>query len=537
MSNGAKNIFLGVDIGASSVKISLLSREKGGRMKLLKAVCEEYGSSSESGPQYQPEMLSYILKKFLRNERWLKNIKVGISIAGQAAFVRLVTIPETDPKKLRQIVHYETQQQIPFPMEDVVWDFQVYSRQNGQLSVLLAAVKKELILSILSVAQECQFDVDFIDVSNWSVYNCLHYFIPEIEKALILDCGAKTTNIIVINDEKIWTRSLPIGGEDITEAVAARLKVNYETAEKYKKEKGSILMLYYGKESTHDEEEQKIAEAITSVLTDLTNEIVNTLNFYKSQETASLEFDKVLLTGGVSKLKYIDRFFYNSLSLPAIKIDYFSTLNVHPDIDISLCEFLGASIGSALRGMAKTAINIDLLPEEHRRIKDFRPKIPMVFSVLVIVLLILFGIAGSLFNKVGLKRTAIHKIKQQVLAYQKNETNLRQVEHDINTYQNSLRDISACFKGKFSAMLMLNSLAEVLPDAVWIEEMQADWEIGTLNLKGSCEGTLDQIGVFEQRLKDKSIFSSVNINEVGKQDDGKVGFAMNIALPIRGSNE
>jgi Tfp pilus assembly protein, ATPase PilM len=233
----------------------------------------------------QAAAVSVILKKFLRKEKDLRTIRTGIAIAGQSAFVRMVKVPATASQKLRQIVLYETQQQVPFPIKDVVWDFQIYGRDKNNLSVLLAAVKKELILSVTAVARTCGLEVEFVDVSNLSLYNCLQYFYRDLSQTLVLDLGAKTTNIVVINGGKVWTRSLPIGGEDITEALSRALSVERAEAEQIKKDHGKAVLLYFGQKSTVDTQEQKIAMAITGVLTDMTNEIVKTLNFYKSQHS------------------------------------------------------------------------------------------------------------------------------------------------------------------------------------------------------------------------------------------------------------
>ncbi|MFH2137158.1 MAG: type IV pilus assembly protein PilM [Candidatus Omnitrophota bacterium] len=530
MSISGKHLFLGVDIGASAVKICLLSKEPGGRLKLLKAVCEEYGSSSDTLPQYQPAMLGYILKKFLSKEKVLKNIKTGISIAGQAAFVRLVDIPVTAPKKLRQIVLYETQQQIPFPIKDVVWDFQICGKDNNQLSVLLAAVKKELITSILDITEECGLDVEFVDVSNLSVYNSVQYFSRNLQNTLILDCGAKTTNIIVVDSQKIWTRSLPIGGEDITEAIASSLNMDRITAERIKKEKGKILMLYYGKENYESEEEGKIAETITNVLTDLTNEIVNTLNFYRSQADSPMDFRKVLLTGGVSKLENIDKFFENSLSIPAEKVDFFSVLNVHPDVDVQKNEFLGGAIGAALRGMGRSAVNINLLPQEQLRINRFAKKKPFIIASVVFLLLILVSSNIFIFKKYFLNRRYFDKVELAVTQYQRNEKNQEQIQAEISGYNKRVEDMSRAFVNKYSAVNTIESLAQAMPDSIWIKSLTANWEKDSLELHGYCEGPLVEIGTFQESLKQKDNILDASIVTVGKEEAGKIGFSMRVSL-------
>ncbi|MCP4650240.1 MAG: pilus assembly protein PilM [PVC group bacterium] len=537
MSNLEKNLFLGIDIGASAVKIALLSREKGGRLKLLKTVYEEYGSSSDAGPQYQASVLEYILKKFLRQEKKLKNVKTGISIAGQSAFVRLVNIPVTAPKKLRQIVLYEIQQQIPFPMNDVVWGYQVYGRDKKQLNVLLAAVKKEFVMSILRVAEDCALDVEFMDVCNLSLYNCLHYYYPDLKDTLILDCGAKTTTIIVSDSRKIWTRSLPIGGEDITEAIAASLNVDRFAAEKMKIEKGKILMLYYGREKQQAEIEEKAAEAITNVLTDLTNEVVNTLNFCRSQDKTEFNLRKVLLTGGVSKIENIDKFFENSLALKVEKIDYFDALSVHPDVNVGLNEFLGASIGSALRGMRRFVVNINLLPEEQLQIKSFKKKRPFIIASAGFLFLMLFVCNIFIFNKYFLNQGYVNEAAEQVFQYERSEKRQKQLEEVGAGYENTVALMSETFQRKYVAVLTIGYIAAVMPETIWIDSLEADWNGGSIGLRGFCSGDLEDVGLFQESLNGKDEFKEVQIGTVGKDDTGIINFSLALKLKKAINNE
>ena len=123
-----KNFSIGIDIGAGGIKLVLLERSKEQGIRLLHAEFESIDNFDQQESHDQAAVLDYLLKKFLRKEKNLVNARVGVSIAGQSAFVRLVRIPMTSPQKLRQIVLYETQQQVPFPIKDVVWDFQVCSK-------------------------------------------------------------------------------------------------------------------------------------------------------------------------------------------------------------------------------------------------------------------------------------------------------------------------------------------------------------------------------------------------------------------------
>ena len=531
MFAGKKDLFLGIDIGAGALKIVLLAKEKNDTMRLLKAVCWEYEESiSELNPADQLAKAGYFLKKFLRDEKVLRNVKAGISIAGQSAFVRLVKIPVTAPQKLRQIVLYETQQQVPFPIKDVVWDFQIYGRDKKQLSILLAAVKKELINSILNIACEYSLEVDFIDVSNLALYNSLQYFYRDLKETLIIDCGAKTTNVIVANAGKIWTRSLPLGGEDINDALARVLKIDRKLAEKLKKEKGEVLMLYYGKEAFEAEQDYKIAEAITGVLTDLTNEIVKTLNFYKSQHASDMNFRKVILCGGLSKIKNIDKFFENSLSVRVEKMDYFNFLKFDPKIDMQVNEFLGPAIGLALRGNGMAPLNINLLPTEHLQYKRMKKKIPYVLGSFVMIFLLLLGFFSVSLNKYYSLKDYLEVLGRKAALFKANEKTLKDADDHIRRYTEKIKVMRETLSAKHALVFMLEDIALAMPGKIWIKSLNFDLEKNRIALEGISANDLDSIGDFQQKLQKKTMIKNVKIKTVGKGSNNIMSFSMSILL-------
>lgn len=531
MSKITGNLFLGIDFGSSGIKIALLNKEKGGRLKLIYSAYEPY-DHTPAGPNGQDryELIGYLLKNFLRKGKNLSKAKIGISIAGQAAFVRMVKIPIISPRKLRQIVLYETQQQVPFPIKDVVWDFQIYGKDNKQLSILLTAVKKEFIISLLRVINECALDVEFIDVSNLALYNCLQYFYQDLEQTLILDCGAKTTNIIVVNPGKIWTRSLPLGGEDITEAIARNLGISRERAETIKKEQGKVLMLYYGRERSEDEEAQKVAEVITSVLTDLTNEIIKTLNFYKTQPASSINFKKVLLTGGVSKTINIDKFFENTLSIPTEKINYFNLVDSHPKLDLGANEYLGAALGLALRGLGRSNLNINLLPPEQLRSKKFAKKVPFIVLSLLGVFFSLLSCVIFLMNKNSLNRGYLNMLNEKIAAYEQNKEAFGQLESVIKNYREKSDAVGEQIIRRYLAALVVRNIADSIPDSVWIQSCEMDLNRQQLFLEGNCDTGLGALSAFKEDLERKAIVKQVKIDKVKKGDNGEIGFSFAVTL-------
>jgi Tfp pilus assembly PilM family ATPase len=92
--------------------------------------------------------------KDLMHERSIKPGLALITVAGQSVFSRFVRLPPVDKDKVYQIILYEAQQNVPFPIDEVVWDYQLIGRGEGELDVMLAAIKAEIIVGLTDAVEQ-----------------------------------------------------------------------------------------------------------------------------------------------------------------------------------------------------------------------------------------------------------------------------------------------------------------------------------------------------------------------------------------------
>ena len=60
----------------------------------------------------------------------------------------------TDANKVTQIIEYEAKSNVPFPLEEVVWDYQILgSAPSGELEVLLVAIKADIVEGLFRVRE------------------------------------------------------------------------------------------------------------------------------------------------------------------------------------------------------------------------------------------------------------------------------------------------------------------------------------------------------------------------------------------------
>ena len=536
MAIGAAAAFLGIDIGASGVKAVLMAREPSGRMRLLECVSESCAMPRHAAglePDTVAESLRRILKKIPALPR---RTRVGVAITGQSAFVRLVKIPAAGSKKLRQIILYETQQQIPFPVSDVVWDFQVCGRSQQQLQVLLAAVKKDLINSLITITEAAGLDIEFIDVSNLALYNCLEYFYPNLNRTLIVDIGAKTTNLVVVSEGKIWTRSLPIGGDDMTEAISRHTGIDIAAAEELKQRQANEPVLPPVAAQRAPDQGQKVSAAITDVLTDLNNEIVKTLKYYRSQDAHAGEFIKVLLTGGVSRTKNLAMFLQSSLSLPVEKINFFNFVAFNPRINLHVNEEIGSAIGLALRGMGRSALSINLLPEEQLQIREFRQKQAGILGGILCLVLSACFWAGTQWFRLDRSQKYVQQLQLQAQRFADNKQKLAAFESQMAQLKRQTAGWARVLVERHQAVAVWDAVARALPDGLWLTRMEFVPRSAALSLRGAGDDSLETVGAFQERLKQDPQFGDVRLDTMGKDADGKLTFSVSVTLARPGED-
>ena len=204
----------------------------------------------------------------------LQRSKIAIGVSSNACLERRIKLPPIDKVKLQDIVRYEAKQQIPFDLEDVCWDWQIIhdAGQEGpfvmECEVLLQARKKSSLEQLLKTCTILKLRPDIIQSNTMALTNALllDHTTPEWPSAVV-SVGAESSVIVVANDRILWSRSIPIGGNHFTKAIAKYMMVPFSKAEDVKL--GNVLQT---------KEERLVA--IKGVIDDLVGEIKRSLMYY-----------------------------------------------------------------------------------------------------------------------------------------------------------------------------------------------------------------------------------------------------------------
>lgn len=240
----------GIDIGQSALKAMKLRYVESAEQ--LVAVAFDYVPYPKilSQPDAIPEeIIPQALETFLsRND--VQGDLIAISVPGQSALTRFIQLPPVEKSKLPEIVKYEARQQIPFALEDVIWDYQPLGAGDDESGYLLDAevglfaMKRDQVMQHLRPFLNAKLEVELIQVAPLALYNMLSYdelgirpgepLETDGEHVIVLDMGCDNTTLVVSDGVKIWIRNVPLGGNHFTRALTKEMKLSFAKAEHLK---------------------------------------------------------------------------------------------------------------------------------------------------------------------------------------------------------------------------------------------------------------------------------------------------------------
>src|SRR6516164_2382794 len=394
--------FLAVDFGAGSLKLAEFELNEAGGLRL-----KQYGFKSLGLEGSQESAREAVIQKALQEVISQKGVKartVNVCAPGFHVFSKFVKLPPVDAGKVTQIIQYEAQQNVPFPLEEVVWDYQILgSTASGELEVLLVAIKADIVEGLFRVTESTGLHLQLCDVSPAALCNAFRYNYGELEDCtMLLDIGAKTSNLLFFEKGKVFSRSINLGANSITQDFANESKKKFDVAEKIKIDEG-FVSLGGAYEEPENPDQAAISKIARQFMTRLHIQVNQTMQFYRGQQGGSAPA-RLFLSGGASIMAYTAQFFAEKLNVP---VEYFNPLrNVQIDPSINLEELakvahsLGEVVGLGLRNLAHCPVELNLMPESTLKWQSFNQKKPYfiasVFSLVAVVAAI-----GWLFSQLA----------------------------------------------------------------------------------------------------------------------------------------
>ncbi len=378
----------GIEIGQSALKALRLKRVGDSEVQ---AVAFDYVEHPKilSQPDADPaELMQAALETFLgRNS--IAEDRIVIGIPGQNGLIRFVKLPPVDPSKISDIVKFEARQQIPFPLEEVIWDYQPIAQPvaaaggrgfAGEQEVGLFAMKRDMVYNYLQPYLAAGVEVDILQLRPLAVYNFAAYDLlgyPERQEpnpdgyVVVLEMGADNTDLVITDGVRIWQRSLTIGGNHFTRALTKELKLTFAKAEHLKKN------------ATKAQDPRVLFQAMRPVFNDFVNEVQRSIGFFSTAHRRA-KIARVVGVGNAFKMPGLQKLLAQQLQLPVQRLEQFERLKGPGVLDTVVFQEnapgFAVAYGLALQGLGLAPIHTNLLPTEIVRERLIRSKKPWVLT-------------------------------------------------------------------------------------------------------------------------------------------------------------
>jgi type IV pilus assembly protein PilM len=229
--------------------------------------------------------------------------RIVASIPESKAFVRVIQIPLMSEEQAVSAVPFEAEQYIPIPIEQVNLDWEILSRGEEKMDVLVTASPRDYVETFLNVFKKAGLRPISFEVESAACARALIAPDKKDVSTLIMDMNTYRTSLIIVENGHLqFTSSVPIAGDAFTQSIARALGVNGNDAEKIKRAVGL----------GENKDYPGVREALAPVIDNLVSEVKNIIKF--NDEHAQAKVQRILLCGGSAKLVNLPSYLYQQMS-------------------------------------------------------------------------------------------------------------------------------------------------------------------------------------------------------------------------------
>src|SRR5437016_9767463 len=459
--------FLCLDFGAGSLKVAEFEPNEAGTLRLKQFGLKPLGFEGSQEAARERVILKAIQELFA--ERPFSSKNINVCAPGFHVFSKFVKLPPVDTSKVTQIIQYEAQQNVPFPLAEVVWDYQILgSTPTGELEVLLVAIKSEVVEGLFRTAEATGLRLQLVDVSPAALCNAFRFNYGDLDGCtMLLDIGAKTSNLLFFEKGKVYARGINIGANSITQDFAAESKLKFAEAERLKVEQG-FVSLGGAYEEPDNPQQAAISKIARQVMTRLHIQVNQTIQFYRGQQGGSAPL-RLFLAGGASIMPYTAQFFAEKLNLAVEYFNPFRNIQIDPSIDLEelakVAHSFGEVVGLGLRNVAQCPVEMNLMPKSSLKRQQFNQKKPYfiatIFSLVAVVLAY-----GWFYAKIAeIKREALDRLNVKVEPLRQKQTELQGELDKLSKLKQESSQLTEWMEQRFYWADLLTELRRLLMQA------------------------------------------------------------------------
>ncbi len=402
----------------------------------------------------------------------VKSKRAVLGIGGSAAFVRTLQLLATKKDKMEQAIRFELQQQTPFDLADVEWDWSPMGHMAHtatQHQVLVAAVKRNLLEGPVAAARAAGWRVEGVTLSSVALYNCAAMgkrLLGEGRVQLLIDIGRESSDLVLVRLDKepvLWVRSLPIGFGD-GQADAA----------------------------------------------ELVEEIKRAVDVYRFQ--AAVSPDEVLLSGRGVSLEFLRDHLSAALQLAVHRLDPMESFE-HGGVTLETPEAYTIACGLAWQSLDTPPLSINLLRRSREATVGRQERLRAVTVVSLAAWLLVLSTIVTSHRMIRERQTQLEQMDRLVDMYRTLGPKLKRVEGQLAVLDDRLGMLQGLVARRSTVLDLLAEVENGMEPQTWLEQVVVNNPLGRT---AAGEATLtgkapdyQAVNTFLSRLKASPAFQDV----------------------------
>ena len=526
---------IGIDIGSYSVKVALIERS----FKSF-AFTEFYERRIQYNELLSPDESVAIAIQGLIDDHNLAWDIASVGFPAQRVTSRLLTFPFGSAKKIDQTVSFEIESYIPFPVDDVVVDYVVAWSTKDASRVMVVYVQKKDLVRELSMLSSLNIDPRFVCVEGVDQLGLVNLgMVPPEGAYAILDLGHEKCTVTICRGRRLgYIRAISLAGKALTDAIAAKLSVPFDEAERMKIEMGHLPLP--GEEDSADELTRQVTSAIKGVIDEFLLHLRQT--FFTFHETEDTPVEGVYLAGGTSRLPGLDRYLSDALKLNVTFLNCSDFHFTRLDRADAHRHVIPQALSLALRATAGGGADVNLRSGEFAFKGDVEQfggslrKVGIVLGLIVFLALINFSTKYYSVRKqidkmrgdvAALVKQAIPGTPARAVSTPKAAVSLiKSKEAEVSERMVQLKSVLG-----LSPLDVLKEISAKLPPRTDLKLEVADLSIAPDRVTFS--GAVDDfkaVDMVKAALEKSSMFANINTGDVAKGAKGEVKFKLSMDM-------
>jgi type IV pilus assembly protein PilM len=518
---------LGLDIGSYSLK-AVVARGGFGRFEIQRFAAEplEALELPAQAPDAAAPSLARALSLF-GEVHGLAGMDTICALPGHVTSARRLSLPFSDPKKIRRAVPFEVEAQVPYSLEEVVLDYQVLETGTAGADVLAGLARRDLLARHMETLEAGGVDPRILELDSAVLANLAPFLENTRGFVFIMDFGHQKTCLCALNGGKLHSvRTIPFGGHALTLALMEDLRIGRAEAEARKHERGLALL-------------ETNCPGFARSLERLVKEVDRTLTAPENVRQGRAE--RILLAGGGARMLGIAEHLAERLGVPveplALKSD--ERFLWRPTADETPAA--AAALALTLRGVLRPPVSsLNLRRDEFAYKRDFevlrRRFLPTLAIAAALVVLMLMNVITILVKD----RREIARLDAQIAkVFRETQPGVTRIIDPLGQMRSGVSDMRrraralGLYGGNVTALQVLRELSSRVPAGTDVTVTDLSIDENRIRVHGTTP-SFEVVDQLKTELEAVPFFREVNVADVKTEREGGKSFNLTITVGAPG---